>query len=126
MWRRLKMRKGPLTRRGPTQMARTVASAEGVITWSKQTRRRRHPMRQKMRVLVTLLALAGGGSSGRGADMQGLGHVLDQWAVAWSSNDVETLLPLFTDNVDYEDVTFGAVSHGKNAFRDFAVGVFAT
>ena len=32
---------------------------------------------------------------------------------------------MFTDNVDYEDVTFGAVSHGRNALRDFAVGVFA-
>ena len=74
-------------------------------------------MRQKMRVLITLLALAGGGSNVRGADIQGLEHVLD--------HDVETLLPLFTDNVDYEDVTFGAVSHGRNALRDFAVGVFA-
>ena len=82
-------------------------------------------MRQKMRVLITLLALAGGGSNVRGADIQGLEHVLDQWAVAWSSSDVEALLPLFTDNVDYEDVTFGAVSHGRNALRDFAVGVFA-
>ena len=56
-------------------------------------------MRQKMRVLITLLALAGGGSNVRGADIQGLEHVLDQWAVAWSSSDVEALLPLFTENL---------------------------
>src|ERR1700756_877707 len=56
---------------------------------------------------------------------QELEYVLDQWALAWSSSDVEKLLPLFADSVDYEDVTLGAVSRGKNALRDFAAGVFA-
>jgi steroid delta-isomerase-like uncharacterized protein len=56
---------------------------------------------------------------------QELEYVLDQWALAWSSGDVEKLLPLFADSVDYEDVTLGAVSRGKNALRDFAAGVFA-
>ena len=56
---------------------------------------------------------------------QELEYVLDQWALAWSSSDVEKLLPLFADSVDYEDVTLGAVSRGKNALRDFATGVFA-
>ena len=54
-----------------------------------------------------------------------LEHVLEQWALAWSSSDAETLLPLFADSVVYEDVTFGAVNHGKNALRDFATGLFA-
>ena len=49
---------------------------------------------------------------------QELEYVLDQWALAWSSSDVEKLLPLFADSVDYEDVTLGAVSRGKNALRD--------
>ncbi len=82
-------------------------------------------MRQKLLVLVTLLALAGGGSSARGADTQELEHVLDQWVLAWSSSDVERLLPLFTDSVDYEDVPFGAASHGRDALRDIATGTFA-
>jgi len=34
-------------------------------------------------------------------------------------------LPLFTDNVVYEDVTFGAVNQGRNALRDFASATFA-
>jgi steroid delta-isomerase-like uncharacterized protein len=59
------------------------------------------------------------------SDTQVLEHVLEQWALAWSSSDVEMLLSLFADNVDYEDVTFGAVNHGKNALRDFATGLFA-
>jgi steroid delta-isomerase-like uncharacterized protein len=81
--------------------------------------------RQKTLAVVTLLALVDVGSSARGADTQGLEHLLDQWAIAWSSNDVEKLLPLFTDSVDYEDVTFGAVNHGSKGLRDFATGAFA-
>jgi hypothetical protein len=77
-----------------------------------------------MIVLITLLVLVGS-SNARGADTQGLEHVLDQWALAWSSNDAERLLPLFTDSVEYEDVTLGAVNRGANALRDFATGTFA-
>jgi len=58
------------------------------------------------------------------ADPQGLENLLDEWALAWSSSDVERLLPLFADSVDYEDVTLGAVNHGKNALREFAAGIF--
>jgi steroid delta-isomerase-like uncharacterized protein len=47
-------------------------------------------------------------------------NALDQWASAWSSGDVDTLLSLFTDDVYYEDVTFGAVNQGKDALRGFA------
>ena len=82
-------------------------------------------MREKILFLVALLALLSGGSAARGADTQALEHVLDQWAPAWSSNDVEKLLPLFTDDVDYEDVRLGAKNHGRNALRDFASGAFA-
>lgn len=81
-------------------------------------------MRQKLLVLVSMLALAGGGSSARAADTQELEHVLEQWVVAWSSGDVERLLPLFTDSVDYEDVPFAAASHGREALRDIAIGTF--
>src|SRR5262249_29538682 len=78
-------------------------------------------------VLATILALAVVSSATRGAgtNMQALEHVLEQWAAAWSSSDVEKVLPLFTDNVVYEDVTFGTVNHGRKALRDFATTTFA-
>jgi steroid delta-isomerase-like uncharacterized protein len=82
-------------------------------------------MRQKLLALVILSALAGGGSSAQGADTQELEHLLDQWVVAWSSGDAERLLPLFTESVEYEDVPFGAASHGRDALRDIATGTFA-
>jgi len=81
-------------------------------------------MRRNMLAIVTILMLASTDSPARSADTQALEHVLDQWATAWSSGEVEALLPLFTDDVEYEDVTFGAVNHGGNALRVFAKGTF--
>ena len=81
-------------------------------------------MRHTLLALLAVLALVGGGSATRSADSQPLERVLDQWAVSWSSGDVDKLLPLFTDDVRYEDVTLGAVNQGKNALRDFAVATF--
>jgi steroid delta-isomerase-like uncharacterized protein len=74
--------------------------------------------------IVAVLVLAGSGSAARSADRQALEQVLDQWALAWSSGDVEKLLPLFTDNVVFEDVTFGSVNHGRKELHDFAKGTF--
>lgn len=79
-------------------------------------------------ILVVLVALLGGCAAprraGTDADRAALEGVLDNWAGAWSSGDVTRLLPLFTDDVRYEDVTFGAVNQGKAALRDFAMAVF--
>jgi steroid delta-isomerase-like uncharacterized protein len=85
-------------------------------------------MRQNVLILVALVALLGGCAATRGAgahaDPAALERVLDEWTGAWSSGDVTKLLPLFTDDVHYEDVTFGAVNRGKDALRDFAMAVF--
>jgi steroid delta-isomerase-like uncharacterized protein len=45
------------------------------------------------------------------------------WAEGWS-NDMEKLLPIFTDDVVYEDATMGVVNHGKEELRAFAAGFF--
>jgi steroid delta-isomerase-like uncharacterized protein len=84
-----------------------------------------HPKKLVLAATLALAVLAADSSSARSANTQALEHVLEQWAVAWSSNDVEKVLLLFTDNVVYEDVTFGAVNHGRNALRDFATSTFA-
>jgi steroid delta-isomerase-like uncharacterized protein len=46
--------------------------------------------------------------------------ILDKWASAWSSHDVEAILRLFTDDCIYEDVPTGAINSGKDALRGFA------
>jgi len=55
------------------------------------------------------------------ADTSVLEHAVDQWAIAWSSGNVDKLLLLFTDDVYYEDVPFGVVNTGKEALRNFAM-----
>jgi steroid delta-isomerase-like uncharacterized protein len=52
-------------------------------------------------------------------------RVLEDWGRYWSSHELDRLLPLFTDDVVYEDVTMGAVNHGKAELRAFAEGFFA-
>ena len=53
-----------------------------------------------------------------------LERMLDDWAMAWSSNandnDPERVLALFTDDCVFEDVTFGVVARGKAELCSFA------
>jgi steroid delta-isomerase-like uncharacterized protein len=53
-----------------------------------------------------------------------LEQVLDDWGRYWSSHDMDGLLALFTDDVIYEDVTMGAVNHGKDELQRFGQGFF--
>ena len=46
--------------------------------------------------------------------------IAEQWIAAWNSHNPDKLLPLFTDDLVYEDVAFGEVSHGKTELRKFA------
>jgi len=46
--------------------------------------------------------------------------IVEKWVAAWNSHDVDKVVPLFTDDVVYEDVTFGAVNHGSAELRKFA------
>lgn len=50
--------------------------------------------------------------------------VAEKWIAAWNSHDPDKMLPVFTDDVFYEDVAFGEVSHGHAEFRKFAVEEF--
>lgn len=42
-----------------------------------------------------------------------------KWIAAWNSHDADKFLPLFTDDILYEDVTFGEVSHNAAELRKF-------
>ena len=50
---------------------------------------------------------------------------IDDWAVYWSAHDMEHLLPLFTEDVIYEDVALGVVNHGVQELRMFGEGFFS-
>jgi steroid delta-isomerase-like uncharacterized protein len=52
--------------------------------------------------------------------------VLDAWATAWTSHDIDKVLALFTDDCIYEDVAMGVVNKGQKQLRDFGSNYFAT
>jgi len=47
-----------------------------------------------------------------------------QWIAAWNSHRPDQMLALFTDDIVYEDVAFGAVNRGKAELRKFAAEDF--
>ena len=47
-----------------------------------------------------------------------------QWIAAWNSHTPDKMLPLFTEDVLYEDVAFGEVNHGKAELSKFAASEF--
>jgi len=51
--------------------------------------------------------------------------IAEKWIAAWNSHSPDKMLPLFTDDVFYEDVAFGAANHGKAELRKFAADEFA-
>lgn len=51
---------------------------------------------------------------------RGTQDVIEQHWTYWSAHDLDRLLPLFTDDVVYEDVTMGVVNRGRSQLRAFA------
>ncbi len=50
--------------------------------------------------------------------------VAEEFIAAWNSHDPDKMIALFTDDVFYEDVAFGEVSHGHAELRKFAASEF--
>lgn len=55
-----------------------------------------------------------------------LSQIIERWADAWATHDIDKLTILFTEDCIYEDVTLGVVARGKQELRAFAEEVFAT
>jgi steroid delta-isomerase-like uncharacterized protein len=50
--------------------------------------------------------------------------IAEKWIAAWNSHDPAKMLPIFTDDVFYEDVAYSEVSHGHAELRKFAADEF--
>src|SRR5215472_17596340 len=50
----------------------------------------------------------------------------DDWLAGWNSHNAEKVIPIFTDDVFFEDVALGAVSRSSGELRKFATSIFAT
>jgi steroid delta-isomerase-like uncharacterized protein len=53
-----------------------------------------------------------------------LERTLDEWATGWSTQDIERVISLCTDDGLYEDVPLGVANHGKDELRAFGQQVF--
>ena len=51
--------------------------------------------------------------------------VAEKLIAAWNSHSPEKMVPLFTDDIFYEDVAFGEISHGSTELRKFAASEFS-
>jgi steroid delta-isomerase-like uncharacterized protein len=64
-------------------------------------------------------------STATSASIEDQKRAIDNWAAHWSTHDMDRLLPLFTEDVVYEDVTMGVVNRGPAQLRVFGEGIFS-
>lgn len=53
-----------------------------------------------------------------------LERTLGEWAAGWSTQDIERVILVCTDQCVYEDVPLGVVNHGNQELRAFGKQVF--
>ncbi len=53
------------------------------------------------------------------------GAIAEKLIAAWNSHSPDKMVPLFTDDIFYEDVAFAEISHGSVELRKFAASEFA-
>jgi steroid delta-isomerase-like uncharacterized protein len=75
-------------------------------------------------LLAMLVMSATAASSGDKSTTNRDAAIAEKWIAAWNSHSPEKMLPVFTDDVFYEDVAFGEVSHGSAELRKFAASEF--
>ena len=76
-------------------------------------------------ILLAMLVLAAIAAPADGKSTTDPGAaVAEKWIAAWNSHNPDQILPLFTDDVFYEDVAFGEASHSSAELRKFAASEF--
>ena len=77
-----------------------------------------------MKKLLAIMMVAVACAAGAGEPKPGTTLVDKQFA-AWNSHDPEQVAAFYTNDVVYEDVTFGEVAHGREELKKLAAGFFA-
>src|SRR5215470_9958051 len=75
-------------------------------------------------VLLGMLTLPAGAAPKPVKGANASDAIAAKWIAAWNSHDPGKMLPAFTDDIFYEDVAFGEVSHNHAEFRKFAAEEF--
>src|SRR5262245_15030411 len=86
-----------------------------------------HYMKRIIAVMVMCITIMSMGAHVRAGDAQNrCTRIGNKWIEFWNGLNAKKASEVFTRDVVYEDVTFGAVFHGINEFKGFAENVFAT
>ena len=75
-------------------------------------------------ILLAMLVLPAVAAPPDGKSIDPDAAVAEKWIAAWNSHNPDKMLSLFTDDIVYEDVAFGEVSHGSAELRKFAASEF--
>ena len=79
----------------------------------------------KTKSLLLVLAVVVGSCFAGGADRKPGNTLPDQSFAAWNAHDPDKVVAFYTEDVVYEDVTFGEVAHGREELKKLAAGFFA-
>jgi steroid delta-isomerase-like uncharacterized protein len=82
-------------------------------------------MRMTLSVGLALLMLSLYSNVRADEDYDHFTKFAENLSATWSTGNLDAIMALYTDDVYYEDVTFGVVNHNKQELRDFAAGFFA-
>ena len=76
-------------------------------------------------ILLAMIAMPTLAAPPEGKSAKDQGSALaEKWVAAWNAHNPDKMLSLFTDDVLYEDVAFGEVSHGSAELRKFSASEF--
>ena len=75
-------------------------------------------------ILLAMLVLPAIAAPPDGKSTDADAAVAEKWIAAWNSHNPDKMLSVFTDDIVYEDVAFGEVSHGSAELRKFAASEF--
>ncbi len=78
-------------------------------------------MKKSLVPIALLIALAGCAANDRKSPDASL---IDQQFAAWNAHDPDKVASFFTEDVVYEDVTYGLTAHGRDELRKMAAGFF--
>ena len=85
-------------------------------------------MSRTLTVMSLCIAIVFSGAPVRAEELQSqsrCGRIGQKWVDFWNGFDVTKASTVFTNDIVYEDVTFGQVARGAKEFEAFAQGTFA-
>jgi steroid delta-isomerase-like uncharacterized protein len=75
-------------------------------------------------ILVGKQSILGRPSGGGIENVKARADVVQEWVAAWSTQNVERVLSVYTEDCIYEDVAFAVLRHGNEELREFVSRYF--